>query len=227
MKKRMNDLAKEARQKDMYSLTEALNFIKGNSKVKFDETVELSVNLGVDPKYSDQLVRGVVQLPKGTGKKVRVAVFARDEKADEAKKAGADIVGVEDLEAQIKSGKIDFDRCIATPDLMPVVGKLGKILGPRGLMPNPNMGTVTQDVKKAVEGIKAGQVEYRADKYGIVHAGVGKVSFTEKDLTENIRLLFDTLVKAKPSGAKGTYVKKASLSSTMGPGLEVDIATLR
>jgi large subunit ribosomal protein L1 len=206
-----------------YELGEALRIIKSNAKAKFDETVELSMNLGVDPRHADQMVRGVINLPHGTGKAVRVGVFARGEKAEEARAAGADIVGAEDLAERIQQGHIDFDRCIATPDMMPVVGRLGKVLGPRGLMPNPKLGTVTQDVAEAVRSVKGGQVEYRVEKAGLIHAGVGKLSFDEKALEENVRTLVDAVNRAKPSGAKGTYIKRISLSSTMGPGIKLDV----
>lgn len=208
-----------------YDIDEAVKLIKSNARAKFDETVELSMNLGVDPRHADQMVRGVVNLPHGTGKSVRVAVFARDEKAEEAKAAGADVVGADDLADKVQGGEIDFDRVIATPDMMPVVGKLGKILGPRGMMPNPKLGTVTQDVAAAVQGAKGGQVEYRVEKAGIIHAGVGKASFAEDALAENIRTLIDAVNRAKPSGAKGTYIKRIGLSSTMGPGLKLDVAS--
>ncbi|HMS94711.1 MAG TPA: 50S ribosomal protein L1 [Tabrizicola sp.] len=211
--------------KAMISVEEAVKLIKGAASAKFDETVEIAMNLGVDPRHADQMVRGVVALPNGTGKTVRVAVFARCAKADEAKAAGADIVGAEDLMETIQSGKIEFDRCIATPDLMPLVGRLGKILGPRNLMPNPKVGTVTMDVKAAVEGAKGGEVQFKVEKAGVIHAGVGKVSFTEDKLAQNIRAFVDAVSKARPSGAKGTYLKKVSLSSTMGPGVSVDIAS--
>lgn len=207
-----------------YSLTDAVKTVQEMSNTKFDETVEISLNLGVDPKHSDQIVRGMVQLPNGTGKTIRVAVFARDAKADEAKKAGADIVGAEDLMEDIKKGNMDFDRVIATPDMMPLVGQLGQVLGPKGLMPNPKLGTVTPDVEKAVKAAKGGAVEFRAEKAGIVHAGVGKVSFGQQKLEENIRAFVGAIVKAKPTGAKGNYVRKVTLTSTMGPGLNVDIA---
>jgi large subunit ribosomal protein L1 len=210
----------------VYGLDDAVRIIKGNAKAKFDETIELSMNLGVDPRHADQMVRGVVSLPKGTGKSVRVAVFARGDKADQAKAAGADIVGAEDLAEVIEGGKIEFERCIATPDMMAVVGKLGKVLGPRGLMPNPKLGTVTPDVAKAVQDAKGGQVEYRVEKAGIIHAGVGKASFSEADIAANICALVDAVNKAKPSGAKGTYIKKVSVSSTMGPGLKLDVPPL-
>jgi large subunit ribosomal protein L1 len=209
-----------------YPLPEAVKIIKDNAKAKFDETVEIAMNLGIDPRHADQMVRGLVSLPHGTGKEVRVAVFARGAKADEARAAGADIVGAEDLAEKVQNGEIEFDRCIATPDMMALVGRLGKILGPRGLMPNPKLGTVTMDVKGAVSAAKAGQVEFRAEKAGIVHAGVGKASFPEEKLIENIRAFADAIQKAKPAGAKGTYVKKVSLSSTMGPGVRVDLASL-
>lgn len=209
-----------------YSLGEAVSMIKQRAKAKFDETVELSMNLGVDPRHADQMVRGVVSLPKGTGKSVRVAVFAKDAKAEEARSAGADVVGADDLAEQVQNGTIDFDRCIATPDMMAVVGRLGKILGPRGLMPNPKLGTVTQDVGQAVQAAKGGQVEFRVEKAGIIHAGVGKASFSEGDIAENIRALADAVNRAKPSGAKGTYIKRISVSSTMGPGIKLDIGTV-
>ncbi|MEM6412024.1 MAG: 50S ribosomal protein L1 [Pseudomonadota bacterium] len=205
-----------------YSVAEAVSLVKGNAKAKFDETIEMAVNLGVDPKYADQMVRGVVNLPSGTGKNVRVAVFARDAKAEEAKEAGADIVGAEDLMEQIQGGFSDFDRVIATPDMMAVVGRLGKVLGPRGLMPNPKVGTVTPNVGEAVKSSKGGAVEFRVEKAGIIHAGVGKASFTEDALQANVKAFIDALMKAKPSGAKGTYVKKIALSSTMGPGVIID-----
>jgi large subunit ribosomal protein L1 len=211
--------------KTMISVEDAVKLIKGTASAKFDETLEIAMNLGVDPRHADQMVRGVVQLPNGTGKTVRVAVFARGAKADEAKAAGADIVGAEDLMETIQSGKIEFDRCIATPDLMPLVGRLGKILGPRNLMPNPKVGTVTMDVKTAVEAAKGGEVQFKVEKAGVIHAGIGKVSFTEDKLAENIRAFVEAVSKARPSGAKGTYVKKVSLSSTMGPGVSVDIAS--
>ncbi len=207
-----------------YNLTDAVKSVQEFSNTKFDETVEICMNLGVDPKHSDQIVRGMVQLPNGTGKTIRVAVFARDAKADEAKKAGADIVGAEDLMESIQKGNMDFDRVIATPDMMPLVGRLGQVLGPKGLMPNPKLGTVTPDVEKAVKAAKGGAVEFRAEKAGIVHAGVGKVSFGQQKLEENIRAFVSAIVKAKPSGAKGTYVRKVTLTSTMGPGLNVDVA---
>ena len=206
----------------LYSLADAVKIVKARASAKFDETIEIAMNLGVDPRHADQMVRGVCNLPNGTGKTVRVAVFARGAKADEAKAAGADIVGAEDLLAEIQGGKIDFDRCISTPDLMPLVGRLGKVLGPRGLMPNPKVGTVTMDVTKAVTDAKGGAVEFRAEKAGIVHAGVGKASFTEEALLENIVAFADAVQKAKPTGAKGTYLQRVALSSTMGPGLKID-----
>ncbi|MEL6609786.1 MAG: 50S ribosomal protein L1 [Pseudomonadota bacterium] len=205
------------------SVEEAVSLIKGNATAKFDETVEIAMQLGIDPRHADQMVRGTVSLPNGTGKSVRVAVFARGPKADEAKAAGADIVGAEDLMETVQGGTIDFDRCIATPDMMPIVGRLGKVLGPRNLMPNPKIGTVTMDVKEAVEAAKGGQVQFKAEKAGVVHAGVGKASFDEGKLVENIRAFVDAVAKAKPSGAKGTYMKKIAVSSTMGPGVTVDV----
>ena len=207
-----------------YGLDEAVKLVKDNAKAKFDETVEIAVNLGVDPRHADQNVRGVVNLPSGTGRDVRVAVFAKDAKAAEATAAGADIVGAEDLFERINGGFMDFDRVIATPDMMALVGRLGKVLGPRGLMPNPRVGTVTPNVGQAVKDAKGGAVEFRAEKSGIVHAGIGKASFTDDALVANIKAIMDALNKAKPSGAKGTYVKKISLSSTMGPGVKIDTA---
>ncbi len=209
-----------------YPLAEAIRLIKANARAKFDETVEVAMNLGIDPRHADQMVRGLVSLPNGTGKTLRVAVFARGAKAEEAQAAGADVVGAEDLAEKVQAGEIAFDRCIATPDMMALVGRLGKILGPRGLMPNPKLGTVTMDVKGAVSAAKSGQVEFRAEKAGIVHAGVGKASFPEDKLIENIRAFVDAIQKAKPTGAKGTYVQKIALSSTMGAGIRVDIASL-
>jgi large subunit ribosomal protein L1 len=211
--------------KTILSVEAAVALIKSAASAKFDETIEIAMNLGVDPRHADQMVRGVVQLPNGTGKTVRVAVFARGAKADEAKAAGADIVGAEDLLETIQSGKIEFDRCIATPDMMPLVGRLGKILGPRNLMPNPKVGTVTMDVKAAVEAAKGGEVQFKVEKAGVIHAGVGKVSFDEKKLAENVRAFIDAVSKAKPAGAKGAYLKKVSLSSTMGPGVSLDLAS--
>jgi large subunit ribosomal protein L1 len=209
-----------------YGLADAIKLIKSVSKAKFDETIEMSMNLGIDPRHADQMVRGLTSLPNGTGRSVRVAVFARAAKADEAQAAGADVVGAEDLAEKVQAGEINFDRCIATPDMMGIVGRLGKVLGPRGLMPNPRLGTVTMDVKGAVTAAKAGQVEFRAEKAGIIHAGIGKVSFAEDKLLENARALADAVQKAKPSGAKGTYVQKVSISSTMGPGVRVDVSSL-
>ena len=205
-----------------YSLEEAVKLIKASSKAKFDETIEIAMNLGVDPRHADQMVRGVCQLPNGSGREVKVAVFARDAKADEAKAAGADVVGAEDLAELIQKGNVDFDRCIATPDMMPVVGKLGKILGPRGLMPNPRVGTVTPNVGEAVKSAKGGAVEFRVEKSGIIQAGVGKASFTEEALIGNLKAFGDAVMKAKPTGAKGTFVKKIALSSTMGPGVKIE-----
>ncbi len=205
-----------------YGVTDAVKMVKANATAKFDETIEIAVNLGVDPKYADQMVRGVVSLPSGTGKDVRVAVFARDAKADEAREAGAEIVGAEDLMEEIQNGKSDFDRVIASPDMMSVVGRLGKILGPRGLMPNPKVGTVTPNVGQAVKDAKGGSVEFRVEKFGIIHAGIGKASFTEDAIEKNVRAFVGALMKAKPTGAKGTYVQKIALSSTMGPGVDVD-----
>ncbi len=209
-----------------YSIEDAVKLVKGGAKAKFDETIEVSMNLGVDPRHADQMVRGVCQLPNGSGRKLRVAVFAKGAKADEAKKAGADIVGAEDLAEQVQKGVIEFDRCIATPDLMPLVGRLGKVLGPRGLMPNPKVGTVTNDLVEAVRGAKGGAVEFRVEKAGIVHAGVGKASFAEQALVENVRAFTTAVMKAKPSGAKGTYVKRVALSSTMGPGVKIEPASI-
>ncbi len=205
------------------SVEEAVALVKGNASAKFDETVEIAMCLGVDPRHADQMVRGTVDLPNGTGKTVRVAIFARGPKADEAKEAGADIVGAEDLMETIQGGTIEFDRCIATPDMMPIVGRLGKILGPRNLMPNPKVGTVTMDVKEAVASAKGGQVQFKAEKAGVVHAGIGKASFDEGKLVENLRAFVDAVQKAKPTGAKGTYMKKIAVSSTMGPGVTIDV----
>ncbi len=224
--KRIREALSKVDRNKLYPLNEAVSLVKGNATAKFDETIEIAMNLGVDPRHADQMVRGVVQLPNGTGKTVRVAVFARGDKAEEAKAAGADVVGAEDLAEAVQKGEINFDRCIATPDMMPVVGRLGKVLGPRGLMPNPKLGTVTPNVTEAVKAAKGGQVEFRAEKTGIVHAGVGKASFDEKALLENIHAFVDAINKAKPSGAKGTYLKKCALSSTMGVGVKVDVASL-
>ena len=209
-----------------YSVEEAVKLVKARATAKFDETIELSLNLGVDPRHADQMVRGVVNLPNGTGKTVRVAVFARDAKADEARKAGADIVGAEDLVAEVLAGKLDFDRVIATPDMMPLVGRLGKVLGPRNLMPNPKVGTVTMDVTQAIKDAKGGAVEFRVEKAGIVQAGVGKASFAEDAITANVKAFIDAVNKAKPSGAKGNYLKKISLSSTMGPGVKIALGSV-
>ena len=210
--------------KENLSVEEAVALVKSNATSKFDETIEIAMNLGVDTRHADQMVRGVIGLPNGTGKAMRVAVFARGPKADEAKEAGADIVGAEDLMETIQGGTIEFDRCIATPDMMPIVGRLGKVLGPRNLMPNPKVGTVTMDVKAAVEAAKGGEVQFKAEKGGVVHAGVGKASFDEAKLAENVRAFVSAVAKAKPSGAKGTYMKKIALSSTMGPGVTLDVA---
>lgn len=211
--------------KNLVSVEEAVALIKSTASAKFDETLEIAMNLGVDPRHADQMVRGVVALPNGTGKAVRVAVFARAGKADEAKAAGADIVGAEDLMETILAGKIEFDRCIATPDMMPLVGRLGKVLGPRNLMPNPKVGTVTMDVKTAVEAAKGGEVQFKVEKAGVIHAGIGKVSFSDEKLAQNVRAFVDAVSKAKPAGAKGAYLKKVSLSSTMGPGVALDLAS--
>ena len=204
-------------------LDEAVALLKENANAKFDETIELSINLGVDPRHADQMVRGVVSLPKGTGKSLRVAVFARGDKADEAREAGAEVVGAEDLAEAVQKGEIDFERCVATPDLMPVVGRLGKVLGPRGLMPNPKLGTVTQDVAQAVRDAKGGQIEFRVERAGIIHAGIGKASFPAEDIAANICALVDAVNRAKPSGAKGTYIRRMSVSSTMGPGIRLEV----
>jgi large subunit ribosomal protein L1 len=209
-----------------YGIDDAVKLVRANAKAKFDETVEISLNLGIDPRHADQMVRGLISLPNGTGKTVRIGVFARNVKAEEAIAAGADVVGADDLAEKVQAGEIAFDRCIATPDMMGLVGRLGKILGPRGLMPNPKLGTVTMDVKGAVAAARAGQVEFRAEKAGIIHAGIGKASFEEGKLLENIRAFVDAIQKAKPTGAKGTYVQKVSLSSSMGPGVRVDVASL-
>ena len=211
--------------KEALSVEEAVSLVKANATAKFDESIEIAMNLGVDPRHADQMVRGTVNLPNGTGKAVRVAVFARGPKADEATAAGADIVGAEDLMETVQGGTIEFDRCIATPDMMPIVGRLGKVLGPRNLMPNPKVGTVTMDIKEAVESAKGGQVQFKAEKAGVVHAGIGKASFDEAKLVENVRAFIDAVSKAKPSGAKGTYMKKIAVSSTMGPGVTIDVAT--
>jgi large subunit ribosomal protein L1 len=220
--KRTASISEGIDRKKLYAVTDAIKMVKERAKAKFDETIEIAFNLGVDPRHADQMVRGVVNLPNGTGKTVRVAVFARDAKAEEARKAGADIVGAEDLVEQVTNGTINFDRVIATPDMMPLVGRLGKILGPRNLMPNPKVGTVTPDVAGAVKAAKGGAVEYRVEKAGIIHAGVGKASFTEQALIENIKAIAEAVQKSKPAGAKGTYMKRVALSSTMGPGVHVD-----
>ncbi len=224
--KRLKAAYEAVDQTKVYSLDEAVKLVRANAKAKFDETVEFSMNLGIDPRHADQMVRGLISLPNGTGKTLRIGVFARNVKAQEATDAGADVVGAEDLAEKVQAGEINFDRCIATPDMMALVGRLGKILGPRGLMPNPKLGTVTMDVKGAVAAARSGQVEFRAEKAGIIHAGVGKASFDEEKLVANIRALVDAIQKAKPTGAKGTYVKKAAISSTMGPGIRVDVASL-
>ena len=209
-----------------YNAEQAIDLIKNAATAKFDETIEVSMNLGIDPRQSDQNVRGVVQLPHGTGKSLRVAVFAKGDKAKLAKEAGADLVGAEDLAEQVQAGKIDFDKCIATPDMMAIVGRLGKVLGPRGLMPNPKLGTVTNDVAQAIKATKGGQVEFRAEKTGLIHAGVGKASFTEDAIAANVKAFIDAVIKAKPSGAKGNYMKKISISSTMGPGVKISLASV-
>lgn len=224
--KRLQGLYKDFDPTRTYPLAEAVKLAKAGAKAKFDETIEISMNLGIDPRHADQTVRGMLNLPNGTGKTLRVAVFAKGAKADEARAAGADIVGADDLAEIVQGGTMDFDRCIATPDMMALVGRLGKVLGPRGLMPNPKLGTVTMDVKGAVTAAKAGQVEFRAEKAGIIHAGIGKASFEEGQLAENARAFIEAIQRAKPAGAKGTYVRKVSLSSTMGPGVKVDVASL-
>ena len=209
-----------------YTVEEAVKLVKSRATAKFDETIELAINLGVDPRHADQMVRGVVSLPSGTGRSLRVAVFAKGAKAEEAKKAGADLVGAEELAAEVTAGKIDFDRCIATPDMMGIVGRLGKVLGPRGMMPNPKIGTVTMDVTNAVKGAKGGSVEFRVEKAGIVQAGIGKASFSEEKLVQNVKALADAVAKAKPAGSKGTYIQRVAISSTMGPGVKVEPGTL-
>ena len=224
--KRMTSALKDIDPRESYSLPDAVRMVKERASAKFDETIEVAINLGVDPRHSDQMVRGVCNLPNGTGRSVRVAVFAKDAKAEEAKAAGADVVGADDLAEKVQSGQIDFDRCIATPDMMPIVGRLGKVLGPRGLMPNPKVGTVTNDLKEAIQAAKGGAVEFRVEKAGIIHAGVGKASFEEKAIAENIRAFVDAVMKAKPSGAKGTYLKRLALSSTMGPGVKVETGSV-
>ncbi len=225
--KRLKSVYQNIDRKAIYELVEAVKKIKQSASAKFDETVEIAMNLGVDPRHADQNVRGVVALPHGTGKTVRVAVFAKGAKAEEAEKAGADVIGADDLAEKIQAGEIDFDRCIATPDMMAVVGRLGKVLGPRGLMPNPKLGTVTTDVAGAIKAVKGGQVEFRVEKAGIVHAGVGKTSFGEDALVANIRAFVDAIARAKPTGAKGTYIKRISLSSTMGPGVRVEVGSVQ
>src|SRR6476660_4070272 len=224
--KRINQAREGVDPAKAYSLDEAVKIVKERAKAKFDETVEVAMNLGVDPRHADQMVRGVVNLPNGTGRTVRVAVFARGAKADEARAAGADIVGAEDLVEIVQGGKIEFDRCIATPDMMPLVGRLGKVLGPRGLMPNPTVGTVTPDVAGAVKAAKGGAVEFRVEKAGIVHAGIGKASFDAQKLAENIRAFADAVARDKPAGANGTYIQRIAVSSTMGPGVKVDPSTV-
>jgi len=224
--KRLKKAREGVDREKLYALPEAIKMVKERAKAKFDETIEISMNLGVDPRHADQMVRGVVNLPNGTGRTVRVGVFARGAKADEAKAAGADVVGAEDLVEKVQAGNIDFDRCIATPDMMPLVGRLGKVLGPRGMMPNPKVGTVTMDVTSAVKGAKGGSVEFRVEKAGIVQAGIGKASFPEDKLVENVRALADAVAKAKPSGAKGTYIQRVAVSSTQGVGVKVDTSTL-
>ena len=223
--KRVNKSREGIDRSKAYALDQAIKMLKERASAKFDETVEVAINLGVDPRHADQMVRGVVNLPNGSGRTVRVGVFARGAKAEEAKAAGADVVGAEDLFEIVNGGKVDFDRCVATPDMMPLVGRLGKVLGPRGLMPNPKLGTVTQDVTAAVKAAKAGSIEFRAEKAGIIHAGVGKASFSEDAIAANVRALVTAINRAKPSGAKGTFIKKVSLSSTMGPGVKLDPAT--
>jgi large subunit ribosomal protein L1 len=224
--KRMKELRAQVDPARAYPLDEAITLLRSCAKAKFDESVEVALNLGVDPRHADQMVRGTVDLPHGTGKSVRVAVFAKDDKADEARAAGADVVGADDLAQQIQEGRIEFDRCIATPDMMPVVGRLGRILGPRGLMPNPKLGTVTPNVGQAVKAAKAGQVQFRVEKAGIIHGGVGKASFSPDLLRDNVRAFIDAVSRAKPSGAKGTYLRRIAISSTMGPGIRIDVASL-
>lgn len=223
--KRLKDAAATVDRNKLYTIAEAVALVRGGATAKFDETIEISMNLGIDPRHADQNVRGAINLPNGTGKTLRVAVFARDAKADEAREAGADIVGAEDLMETIQSGEINFERLIATPDMMPLVGRLGKVLGPKGLMPNPKVGTVTPNPGAAVKDAKGGQVQFRAEKTGIVHAGVGKASFTEEAIGQNVKAFIDAIVKAKPSGAKGAYVKRIAISSTMGPGVKIDVAS--
>ncbi|HML92009.1 50S ribosomal protein L1 [Methyloceanibacter sp.] len=224
--KRFRAAADDVDNDKLYAIEEAVKLVKSGAKSKFDETVEIAMNLGVDPRHADQMVRGVCQLPHGSGRSLRVGVFAKGDKADEAKKAGAEVVGAEDLVEQVQKGVIEFDRCIATPDMMPLVGRLGKVLGPRGMMPNPKVGTVTTDIAEAVQAAKGGAVEFRVEKAGVIHAGVGKASFTEEALVDNIRAFTDAVVKAKPSGAKGTFVKRIAVTSTMGPGIKVEPASV-
>src|SRR5438045_3291680 len=224
--KRLNKAREGVDREKLYPLADAIKMVKERAKAKFDETIEIAINLGVDPRHADQMVRGVVNLPNGSGRSVRVAVFARGAKADEAKSAGADVVGAEDLVEKVQNGNIDFDRCIATPDLMPLVGRLGKVLGPRGMMPNPKVGTVTMDVTGAVKGAKGGSVEFRVEKAGIVQAGVGKASFAAEKLVQNIKAFADAVQKAKPAGAKGTFINRVAVSSSMGPGVKVEPASL-
>lgn len=224
--KRLKKAREGVDREKLYPLVDAIKMVKERAKSKFDETIEISINLGVDPRHADQMVRGVVTLPNGTGRTLRVGVFARGAKADEARAAGADVVGAEDLVEKVQGGAIDFDRCIATPDMMPLVGRLGKVLGPRGMMPNPKIGTVTMDVATAVRGAKGGSVEFRVEKAGIVQAGIGKASFTEEKLVQNVKALADAVSKAKPAGAKGTYIQRVAVSSTMGPGVKVEPGTL-
>jgi large subunit ribosomal protein L1 len=224
--KRLKQAYANINRDSFYAIDKAVDLIKQGAKAKFDETIEVSLNLGIDPKQSDQNVRGVVLLPHGTGKSLRVAVFAKGPKAEQAKAAGADLVGADDLAEQVNAGKIEFDRCIATPDMMGVVGKLGKVLGPRGLMPNPKLGTVTNDIAEAIKAAKGGQVEFRAEKAGLIHAGIGKASFSKEAIMANVKAFVGAVSKAKPSGAKGTFIKKVSLSSTMGPGVKLEIGTV-
>ncbi|MGE3967160.1 MAG: 50S ribosomal protein L1 [Dongiaceae bacterium] len=224
--KRLKDAYKAIDRDAFYSVTDAVKMIKERAKAKFDETIEISLNLGIDPRHADQNVRGVVQLPHGTGKTLRVAVFAKGDKAKQAEAAGADVVGAEDLAEKVNAGQIEFDRVIATPDMMGLVGRLGKVLGPRGLMPNPKLGTVTNDLAEAIKASKGGQVEFRAEKAGLIHAGIGKASFSETALAENVKAFVGAINRAKPSGAKGTFLKKVSLSSTMGPGVKLDVVTI-
>ena len=224
--KRLKEAKKAIERIKLYPIEEAVKLVKERAKAKFDETIEIAMNLGVDPRHADQMVRGVCALPNGTGRTVRVAVFARGAKADEAKAAGADVIGAEELVTQVQGGNINFDKCIATPDMMPLVGRLGKILGPRGMMPNPKVGTVTMDVTEAMRGAKGGSVEFRVEKAGILHAGIGKASFTEAALIENVKAFAEAVIKAKPAGAKGTFVKRVALSSTMGPGVKIEPGTL-